>query len=55
MEEITQTNGKSNQRMIFEAIRKLALGRSKERINMTHSGINDMDTARMVHVMYIIS
>ena len=31
MEEKTQTNGKSSQRMIREAIRKIALGRSIDR------------------------
>lgn len=49
MEEKTQTNGKSNQRMIREAIRKIALGRSIERIDMAPTGINGVGTARMVH------
>lgn len=40
---------KSNQIVIREAIRKIALGRSMERINMSPGGMSGIGTARMIH------
>ena len=40
---------KSNQLVIREAIRKIALGRSMERINMSPGGMSGIGTARMIH------
>ena len=40
---------KSNQLVIREAIRKIALGRSIERINMSPGGMSGIGTARMIH------
>ena len=40
---------KSNQIVIREAIRKIALGRSMERINMSPGGMSGVGTARMIH------
>lgn len=42
-----QTN--NSQRMISEAIRKIALGRSIERVNMSPSGMGGVGTARLIH------
>lgn len=42
-------NNKNSQRMIQEAIRKIALGRSIERINMSPVGTDGIGTARMIH------
>jgi hypothetical protein len=42
-------NNKNSQRMIQEAIRKIALGRSIERINMSPVGTGGIGTARMIH------
>lgn len=42
-------NNKNSQRMIQEAIRKIALGRSLERINMSPVGTGGIGTARMIH------
>lgn len=39
----------SSQRVIKEAIRKIALGRSIERINMSPGGMGGIGTARMIH------
>ena len=39
----------NNRRMIQEAIRKIALGRSIERIEMAPGGMGGVGTARMVH------
>ncbi|MCY1134036.1 hypothetical protein OWT79_10540 [Bacteroides fragilis] len=39
----------NSQRMIAEAIRKIALGRSMERINMSPCGTAGVGTARMIH------
>jgi len=39
----------SSQRMIGEAIRKIALGRSLDRINMAPSGTSGIGTARLIH------
>jgi hypothetical protein len=49
MEERTRTFGTENQRVIREAIRKIALGRSMDRIDMAPSGTNGLGTARMIH------
>lgn len=43
------TNNSNSQRMIQEAIKKIALGRSLERINMAPSGMSGVGTARMIH------
>ena len=40
---------KSNQLVIREAIRKIALGRSMERVNMAPGGMSGVGTARMIH------
>lgn len=40
---------KSNQTVIREAIRKIALGRSMERIEMAPDGMSGIGTARMIH------
>ncbi len=40
---------KNNQQVICEAIRKIALGRSMERINMAPGGTSGVGTARMIH------
>lgn len=40
---------KNNQLVICEAIRKIALGRSMERINMAPGGTSGVGTARMIH------
>lgn len=39
----------NSQRMITEAIRKIALGRSKERIDMAPGGTSGIGTARLIH------
>ena len=39
----------SSQQTIAEAIRKIALGRSMERINMAPGGTSGVGTARMIH------
>ena len=39
----------NNRRMIQEAIRKIALGRSIERIEMAPGGMGGVGTARMIH------
>lgn len=48
-----EPNNKSGQnnsgRMISEAIRKIALGRSLERVNMAPVGMSGIGTARMIH------
>lgn len=48
MEDKKRTSN-SSQRMIQEAIRKIALGRSLDRINMAPSGTTGVGTARMIH------
>ena len=40
---------KSNQLVIREAIRRIALGRSMERIHMSPGGMSGVGTARMIH------
>lgn len=45
-EKITQDNSR---RMIREAIRKIALGRSLERVEMAPGGTSGVGTARMIH------
>lgn len=40
---------KSHQIVIREAIRKIALGRSMERVNMAPGGMSGVGTARMIH------
>lgn len=42
-------DSKNSQRMISEAIRKIALGRSIERIDMSPSGTGGIGTARLIH------
>jgi hypothetical protein len=42
-------NSKNNQRMIREAIRKIALGRSIERVDMSAAGTGGVGTARLIH------
>lgn len=42
-------NSKNSQVMIREAIRKIALGRSIDRINMSPGGTGGVGTARMIH------
>lgn len=49
MEGQNTTKGMNSQRMIREAIRKIALGRSMDRIDMAPSGTNGVGTARMIH------
>lgn len=49
MEEQNTTKGMNSQRIIREAIRKIALGRSMDRIDMAPSGTNGVGTARMIH------
>lgn len=44
-----ETTSNSSQQMIAEAIRKIALGRSMERINMAPGGTSGIGTARMIH------
>ena len=40
---------KNSQRMISEAIRKIALGRSIDRVDMSHCGTGGVGTARLIH------
>lgn len=47
--EATNKSNDNSQRMILEAIKKIALGRSLERINMSPSGTSGVGTARMIH------
>ncbi|GAB6013525.1 hypothetical protein, partial [Viscerimonas tarda] len=42
-------NSKNSQRMIREAIRKIALGRSIERVDMSAAGTGGVGTARLIH------
>lgn len=44
-----ETTSNSSQQMIAEAIRKIALGRSMERIDMAPGGTSGIGTARMIH------
>ncbi|MFI3294249.1 MAG: hypothetical protein SNI70_12135, partial [Rikenellaceae bacterium] len=39
----------NSDRIIKEAIRKIALGRSADRVAMSPSGIGGVGTARMIH------
>ena len=41
---------KNSQRMISEAIRKIALGRSIDRVDMSHCGTGGVGTARLIDV-----
>lgn len=43
------SSDKSSQLLIREAIRKIALGRSMERINLSPGGMSGIGTARMIH------
>jgi hypothetical protein len=45
----TKINSKNRERMIGEAIRKIALGRSIDRIAMSAPGTGGIGTARMIH------
>ena len=47
--EIRNQNNDNSQRMIKEAIRKIALGRSLERVSMSPVGTGGIGTARMIH------
>lgn len=49
MEAVKSKTDKNSQRLIREAIRKIALGRSIERINMSPGGTCGIGTARMIH------
>lgn len=49
METDKNLTGNSSQLMIKEAIRKIALGRSIDRINMSPGGVSGVGTARMIH------
>jgi hypothetical protein len=49
MEESRKFAGNSSQAMIKEAIRKIALGRSIERVDMSPDGTGGVGTARMIH------
>ena len=49
MEKTSRNNSNNSQRMIREAIRKIALGRSIERIDMSPGGMSGVGTARMIH------
>ena len=49
MEETRKFGGNSSQAMIKEAIRKIALGRSIERVDMSPGGTGGVGTARMIH------
>lgn len=49
MEIENKTNNSNSQRIIREAIRKIALGRGLERVNMAPGGMSGIGTARMVH------
>jgi hypothetical protein len=42
-------NNRNSRRMIREAIRKIALGRSMERIDMSAAGTGGVGTARLIH------
>ena len=44
-----ETTSNNSQQVIAEAIRKIALGRSMERISMSPSGTSGIGTARMIH------
>lgn len=44
-----ENTSNSSQQTIAEAIRKIALGRSMERINMSPGGTSGVGTARMIH------
>lgn len=46
-----ENTSNSSQQTIAEAIRKIALGRSMERINMAPGGTSGVGTARMIHDM----
>lgn len=49
METSNKAGQNSSGKMISEAIRKIALGRSMERINMAPGGTSGVGTARMIH------
>lgn len=49
METQNRTNNSNSQRLISEAIRKIALGRGLERVNMAPGGMSGIGTARMIH------
>jgi hypothetical protein len=49
MEESRKFTGNSSQAIIKEAIRKIALGRSIERVDMSPDGTGGVGTARMIH------
>jgi hypothetical protein len=45
----SKVTGKNSRRLIREAIRKIALGRSIDRINMAPGGTSGVGTARLIH------
>ncbi len=47
--ETKALNSNGSQQMIREAIRKIALGRSIERVDMSPGGTGGVGTARMIH------
>ncbi|NDW08059.1 hypothetical protein [Dysgonomonas sp. 520] len=49
METKNKIDSNNSQRMIKEAIRKIALGRSMDRIDMAPGGTSGVGTARMIH------
>ncbi|MDR1718049.1 MAG: hypothetical protein LBS20_19605 [Prevotella sp.] len=49
METKNKIDSNNSQRMIKEAIRKIALGRSVDRIDMAPGGTSGVGTARMIH------
>lgn len=49
MEDFTNKTIDNNRYLIREAIRKIALGRSMERVDMAPGGMSGIGTARMVH------
>lgn len=48
METVNKSND-NKERMIREAMRKIVLGRSVDRIDMAPSGTSGIGTARMIH------
>ena len=49
MNDKRKFGGDGSQALITEAIRKIALGRSKERVDLSPSGTGGVGTARMIH------
>lgn len=49
MEMDNRINNSNSHRLISEAVRKIALGRGLERVNMAPGGMSGIGTARMIH------